>query len=80
MTVILMSEKELSRLRVFIDVADGKLAVAEAESLLSLLRLQIFRLLERLQSDGPVASHPASVVGAAKGPIRRMLLPERPGR
>jgi hypothetical protein len=46
-----MSEKELSRLRVLIDVADGKLAVAEAESLLSLRRRQVFRLLERLRTD-----------------------------
>ena len=53
MTVITMSEKELGRLRVLIDVADGKLAVAEAESLLSLRRRQIYRLLERLRSEGP---------------------------
>jgi len=52
MTVITMSEKEVGRLRVLIEVADGKLSVADAESLLALGRRQIFRLQAVLRDHG----------------------------
>jgi hypothetical protein len=42
MTVITMSRKELTRLRVLIDVADGRLSVADATGLIS----RSFRLCE----------------------------------
>jgi hypothetical protein len=38
MTVITMSRKELTRLRVLIDIADGRLSVADATGLLGVGR------------------------------------------
>lgn len=52
MAVITMSERKLGRLRVLIDVADGKLSVTDPESLLGLRRRQIFRLLAMLRDCG----------------------------
>jgi hypothetical protein len=44
MTVITMSRNELTRLRVLIDVADGRLSVADATGLIGVGRRQIYRL------------------------------------
>src|ERR1700741_936239 len=52
MTVITMSRKELTRLRVLIDVADGRLSVADATGLLGVGRRQIYRLLQAFRADG----------------------------
>jgi hypothetical protein len=41
MTVITMSRNELTRLRVLIDVADGRLSVADATGLIGVGRRQI---------------------------------------
>jgi transposase len=53
MTVITMSRKELTRLRVLIDVADGRLSVADATGLIGVGQRQIYRLLDAFQARGP---------------------------
>ena len=53
MTVITMSCNELRRLRVLIDVADGRLSVADATGLIGVGRRQIYRLLQAFGADGP---------------------------
>ena len=52
MTVITMSRKELTRLRVLIDVADGRLTVADATGLIGVGRRQIYRLLDAFRARG----------------------------
>ena len=52
MTVITMSRKELARLRVLIDVADGRLTVADATGLIGVGRRQIYRLLDAFRARG----------------------------
>ena len=52
MTVITMSRNELTRLRVLIDVADGRLSVADATGLIGVGRRQIYRLLQVFRADG----------------------------
>jgi transposase len=52
MTVITMSRNELTRLRVLIDVADGRLSVADATGLIGVGRRQIYRLLHAFRADG----------------------------
>jgi len=41
MTVITMSRKELTRLRVLIDIADGRLSVTNAADLIGVGRRQV---------------------------------------
>src|SRR5271167_156561 len=53
MTVITMSRKELTRLRVLIDVADGRLSVADATGLIGVGRRQVYRLLDAFRAGGP---------------------------
>src|ERR1700730_16227171 len=53
MTVITMSCNELTRLRVMIDVADGRLSVEDATGLIGVGRRQIYRLLQAFHADGP---------------------------
>src|SRR6266446_1101482 len=53
MTVITMSGKELTRLRVLIDIADGRLSVADATGLLGVGRRQVYRLLDAFRAGGP---------------------------
>jgi Winged helix-turn helix len=52
MTVITMSRNELTRLPVLIDVADGRLSVADATGLIGVGRRQIYRLLHAFRADG----------------------------
>ena len=52
MTVITMSRKELTRLRVLIDIADGRLSVADAAGLIGVGRRQIYRLLDAFRARG----------------------------
>src|SRR5712671_1409305 len=52
MMVITMSRNELTRLRVLIDVADGRLSVADATGLIGVGRRQIYRLLQGFRADG----------------------------
>src|SRR5712692_3951898 len=53
MTVITMSRNELTRRRVLIDVADGRLSVADATGLIGVGRRQIYRLLQAFRDHGP---------------------------
>ena len=53
MTVIRMSEQEFLRLRVVVDVADGRLGVGDGASLLGLGRRQFYRLLTNFRELGP---------------------------
>ena len=53
MTVITMSRKELTRLRVLIDIADGRLSVADATGLLGVGRRQVYQLLDSFRACGP---------------------------
>ena len=53
MTVITMSRDELTRLRVLIDIADGRLSVADATALIGVGRRQIYRLLDAFRARGP---------------------------
>jgi hypothetical protein len=50
MTVITMSRNELTRLRVLIDIADGRLSIADATGLIGVGRRQIYRLMQRLRA------------------------------
>jgi glutathione S-transferase/transposase len=52
MTVMTMSRRELTRLRVLIDVADGRLSVADATGLIGVSRRQIYRLLDAFRARG----------------------------
>ena len=52
MTVITMSRNELTRLRVLIDVADGRLSMADATGLIGVGRRQIYRLLDAFRARG----------------------------
>jgi hypothetical protein len=52
MTVITMSHNELTRLRVLIDIADGRLSVADATGLIGVGGRQIYRLLEAFRAHG----------------------------
>ncbi len=53
MTVITMSRNELTRLRVLIDIADGRLSVADATGLIGVGRRQMYRLLDAFRAHGP---------------------------
>jgi hypothetical protein len=52
MTVITMSCTELTRLRVLIDIADGRLSVADATGLIGVGRRQVYRLLNAFRTRG----------------------------
>ena len=53
MTVNTMSRNELRRLRVLIDIADGRLSVADATGLIGVGRRQMYRLLDAFRARGP---------------------------
>ena len=53
--VIQMSDRELTRLRVMIDLADDRLTVDAAATLMGLGRRQIYRLRRIFSVDGPAA-------------------------
>jgi hypothetical protein len=55
MAVIQMSERELTRLRVLIDLSDRRLTVEAAARLMGLGRRQVYRLGRAFAADGPVA-------------------------
>ena len=52
MTVIQMSDRELTRLRVMIDLADGRLTPAAAGTLMGIGRRQVFRLRRAFEASG----------------------------
>jgi Winged helix-turn helix len=53
MTVITVSRNELTRLRVLIDVSDGRLSVGNATGLIGVGRRQVYRLLDAFRAHGP---------------------------
>ena len=55
MTVIAMSHRELSRLQIFIGLADGRTRVDDAAALMGMGRRQVYRLLQAFRTDGPDA-------------------------
>jgi hypothetical protein len=55
MAVIQMSEGELSRLRVLIDLSDKRLTIAAAGTLMGVGRRQVYRLRRAFAADGPAA-------------------------
>src|ERR1700716_3814179 len=52
MTVIAMSRTEIDRMRVLHDLADGKIRIAEASTLMGLGRRQVFRLAKAYGQHG----------------------------
>ena len=58
MTVIEMSERELSRLRVLLDLSDKRLTVATAGTLMSVGRRRVYRLGRGFAAVGPAALDP----------------------
>jgi len=54
MMVIQMSDRELTRLRVMIDLADGRLTVEAAATLMNMGRRQVFRLRHAFEAGGTV--------------------------
>jgi hypothetical protein len=54
MTVIQMSDRELSRLRVMIDLADGRLTLEAAGTLMGIGCRQVFRLCRAFEASGAV--------------------------
>jgi hypothetical protein len=53
MTVIQMSDRELTRLRVMIDLADGRLTVEAAAALMRMGQRQVYRLRRAFDAGGP---------------------------
>ena len=55
MAVIPMSDRELARLRVMVDLADGRLTVDAAAALMLIGRRQVYRLHSAFAANGPAA-------------------------
>ncbi|MBV8595393.1 MAG: helix-turn-helix domain-containing protein [Candidatus Eremiobacteraeota bacterium] len=53
MTVIQVSQRELNRLRVMIDLLDGRLTSSAAGELMGIGRRQVFRLRRAVVAAGP---------------------------
>src|SRR5258707_15755312 len=58
MTVITMSRTEIDRMGVLHDLADGRIKIADASTLLGLGRRQGFRLAKAYGEHGPQALEP----------------------
>ena len=55
MAVIPMGDRELTRLRVMVDLADGRLTVDAAAALMRIGRRQVDRLRSAFAANGPAA-------------------------
>ena len=55
MTVITMSRTEIDRMSVLHDLADGRIKIADASTLMGLGRRQVFRLAKAYGEHGPQA-------------------------
>ncbi len=53
MTVIQVSERELNRLKVVVDLADGRISADAAAALMGVGRRQVFRLCQAFAASGP---------------------------
>ena len=71
MTVIQMSVAELSRLRMMIELADGRLTVAAAGTLMGVGPRQVFRLRRAFAADDASGWFRASVVARAIAGVAR---------
>jgi transposase len=74
MTVITMSRNELRRLRVLIDIGDGRRSVEDATGLIGVGRRQIYRLLEAFRvygADGLVSRQRGRPSNRARGAVFR---------
>ena len=69
--VIQMSDRELTRLRVMIDLADDRLTVDAAAILMGLGRRQIYRLCGYFRRMARPVWRRANVVGRATGSVAR---------
>jgi hypothetical protein len=71
--VMQMSDRELTRLRVMIDLADDRLTVDAAAILMGLGRRQIYRLRRVFSADGPAGPvwRRANVAGRATASVAR---------
>ena len=66
-----MSDRELTRLRVMIDLADDRLTADAAATLMGLGRRQIFRLRRAFAADGPSGLAPANAAVRATANMAR---------
>ncbi len=74
MTVITMSRNELTRLRVLIDVGDGRISVEDATGLIGVGRRQIYRLLDAFRvygADGLISRKRGRPSNRARGAVFR---------
>ena len=74
MTVITMSRNELTRLRVLIDVGDGRISVEDATGLIGVGRRQIYRLLDAFRvhgADGLISRKRGQPSNRARGAVFR---------
>jgi Helix-turn-helix domain len=72
MTVIQMSQRELSRLRIMVELEDGRLTMAAAASLMGIGQRQVFRLRHAFATAGP------SGLASKKGGARATIAMARP--
>ena len=75
MTVIAMSRTEIDRMSVLHDLADGRIRIAEASTLMGLGRRQVFRLARTASMDRRRWCHDG-VAGRATAAIRRLCVPK----
>ena len=71
MTVIQVSQREFSRLRIMVDVSDGRLTVAAAGELIGVGRRQVFRLCRPFQTGGPSGLVSRNAAGRATAAMAR---------
>ena len=71
MTVMRMSHNELTRLRVLIDIGDGRLSVEDATGLIGVGRRQIYRLLDAFRVDGLISRKRGRPSNRARGAVFR---------
>jgi winged helix-turn helix protein len=76
MTVITMSRTEIDRMSVLHDLADGRIRIAEASTLMGLGRRQVFRLAKAYGKHGPQALVSHGAAGRATAAIRQLCVPK----
>jgi hypothetical protein len=77
MTVITMSRKEIDRMSVLHDLADGRIKIAGASTLMGLGRRQVFRLAKAYGAHGPQALVSRRRGRPSNPAIRRLCVPKR---
>jgi len=71
MTVIRVSQQELDRFKVLVELGDGRLGIDAAATLLGVGRRQLFRLQKAFKAKVPRAWCRASAAGPAIAPMAR---------